>query len=198
MTQVQNLRVAVLATDGVEEAELVKPLEALREAGAQTKVLSIKLGEIQCFVHQDKGRRFPADGTIEDASPDDFDALLLPGGALNADTLRVDRNVKRFVQSFDRVRKPIAVICHAPWILISAGLVKGRTLTSFYTIEDDIRNAGGHWVDHEVCTDFNWVSSRKPDDIPAFNREMLMSFEQFCSPKAETVTGTAVRDASSK
>lgn len=176
MADIKNLRVATLATDGVEEAELLEPLKALKDSGAAVKVLSLQSNEIQCFNHHDKSSRFPVDGLISAASPDDFDALLLPGGALNADLLRADPDVKRFVHAIDAEKKPIAVICHAPWILISACVVKDRTLTSFYTIEDDIRNAGGHWVDREVVMDFNWVSSRKPADIPAFNREMLTTF----------------------
>lgn len=186
MADVKRLRVAVIATDGVEQAELEKPVEALRNAGAAVEVLSLKPGEFQCFNHQDKGGKFSADKAVKDARPDEYDALLLPGGALNADTLRADRDVLRFVRSFDEDKKPMAIICHAPWILISAGLVKGRTLTGYHTIEDDVRNAGGHWVDHEVACDFNWVTSRQPSDIPAFNREMLNTFAQLAH-KTQTV-----------
>lgn len=178
MADVKGLRVAVIATDGVEQPELLKPMEALRQAGAKVEILSLKPGEIQCFNHHDKGEKVKADKAVKDARPDDYDALLLPGGALNADTLRADRDVVRFVRSFDEEKKPMAIICHAPWILISAGLVKGRTLTGYHTIEDDVRNAGGHWVDREVACDFNWVTSRQPDDIPAFNREMLNTFSE--------------------
>jgi protease I len=179
MTNVKDLRVAVVATDGVEEPEIVEPVKALRDAGAKVEILSLKAGAIQCFQHHDKGVTLQASKAVKDAKPDDYDALLLPGGALNADALRVDRDVKRFVQSFDKEKKPIAFICHAPWILISACLVKDRTLTSYHTIEDDIRNAGGHYADREVVLDFNWVSSRQPSDIPAFNREMLNTFSEF-------------------
>lgn len=180
MADIAGIRVAALATDGVEEPELRDPVTALRNAGAKVTILSLKPGEIQCFNHHEKGSRVAVDGLIADARPDDYDALLLPGGALNADALRTDNAVKRFVRSIDSDRKPIAFICHAPWILISACLVRGRTLTSFHSIEDDIRNAGGHWVDHEVALDFNWVSSRKPDDIPAFIRETMETFAEFC------------------
>jgi protease I len=173
---VKGLRVAVLASDGVEEAEITKPIDALKRAGADVDVISLKAGEIQCFNHQDKSIRLTADHAIKDCDPASYDALLLPGGALNADTLRADMDVKRFVQSFDCEKKPIAVICHAPWILISAGVVKGRTLTGYHTIEDDIRNAGGHWVDRELACDFNWVSSRQPGDLPAFIPAMLSTF----------------------
>lgn len=178
MADVKDLRVAAIATDGVEQAELVKPVEALRSAGATVEILSLKPGEFQCFNHYDKGDRIRADKAVKDARPEQYDALLLPGGALNADTLRADRDVLRFVRSFDADKKPMAIICHAPWILISANLVKGRTLTGYHTIEDDVRNAGGHWVDHEVACDFNWVTSRQPSDIPAFNREMLNTFSE--------------------
>lgn len=179
MPNVKNLRVAVIATDGVEEPELVEPLKALQDGGAAVDVLSLKPGPIQCFRHHDKGVIVQADKAVKGASPDDYDALLLPGGALNADTLRADKDVLRFVQSFDKEKKPMAIICHAPWILISASIVKGRTLTGYCTIEDDIRNAGGHWVDREVESDFNWVTSRKPADLPAFIPAMLSTFREF-------------------
>jgi protease I len=179
MANISTVRVAVIATDGVEEAEIVQPVKALRDAGAKVEILSLKAGDIQCFNHHDKGSKIKAEKAVNDAPPDEYDALLLPGGALNADRLRVEPSVKRFVQSFDKERKPMAIICHAPWILISANLVRDRTLASYYTIEDDVRNAGGHWVDHEVVCDFNWVTSRQPDDIPAFNREMLNTFAAF-------------------
>jgi protease I len=178
MADVKDLRVAVIATDGVEQPELEKPVEALRQAGAKVEILSLKPGEFQCFNHHDKSVKAKADKTVKTARPEDYDALLLPGGALNADTLRADHDVLRFVRSFDQEKKPMAIICHAPWILISANLVRGRTLTGYHTIEDDVRNAGGHWVDHEVACDFNWVTSRQPSDIPAFNREMLNTFSQ--------------------
>ena len=186
MADVKGLRVAVIATDGVEQAELEKPVEALRNAGATVEILSLKPGEFQCFNHHDKGDKMKADKTVKDARPDEYDALVLPGGALSADTLRADRDVLSFAASFDKDKKPMAIICHAPWILISANLVKGRTLTGYHTIEDDVRNAGGHWVDHEVACDFNWVTSRQPSDIPAFNREMLNTFSELAH-KAQTV-----------
>jgi protease I len=186
MADVKNLRVAVVATDGVEEPEITEPIKALKDAGAKVEILSLKAGEIRCFRHHDKGSKLKAVKAVKDASPDDYDALLLPGGALNADALRVDIDVKRFVQSFDKEKKPIAFICHAPWILISSCLVKDRTLTSYHTIEDDIRNAGGHYADREVVLDYNWVSSRQPSDIPAFNREMLTTFAEFAPAAQKT------------
>jgi len=183
MPDINTLHVAVIATDGVEEDEIVKPIEALKQAGARVKILSLKPGRFQAFQHYDKGITLKADASVEDSHPDDFDALLLPGGALNADALRTDPAVKKFVKAFDDEKKPIAFICHAPWVLVSAGIVKGRTLTCYHTIADDIRNAGGHYVDHEVACDFNWVSSRQPSDIPAFSREMLHTFSQLAQPQ---------------
>jgi protease I len=179
MSQVKDLRVAVIATDGVEEAEILEPVKALRQEGANVEILSLKPGPVQCFRHLEKGEQVEAVKAVKDASPGDYDALLLPGGAVNADTLRMDSAVKRFVQSFDKEKKPMAIICHAPWILISANLVKGRTLTGYRTIEDDVRNAGGHWVDREVEPDFNWVTSRQPSDLPKFIPAMLSTFAEF-------------------
>jgi protease I len=181
MADVKNLRVAVIATDGVEEPEIVEPVKALRDAGAKVDILSLAKLEIQCFRHLDKGMKLHAVRSVKESSPDHYDALLLPGGALSADALRVDKSVKSFVAAFDSAKKPIAFICHAPWILISACLVKDRTLTSYHTIADDIHNAGGHYVDHEVACDFNWVSSRQPSDLPVFIREMFTTFSQLAT-----------------
>lgn len=179
MTDLSNLSVAVLATDGFEEAELTEPVRALKEAGARVEVLSTKSGQIQAFRHHDKGTTVSVDRLLDEAQPSEYDAVLLPGGALNADTLRMEPKVQSFLQEMQQAGKPFASICHAPWELVSANLVKGRTLTSYYTIQDDIRNAGGNWVDREVVVDGNWVTSRQPDDIPAFNREMLKLFAHF-------------------
>lgn len=179
MTDLSNLRVAVLATDGFEEAELTEPVRALREAKAKVDIISTKTGQIQAFRHHDKGSTVSADRTLEQIQPNDYDAVLLPGGALNADTLRMEKKAQSFLQQMQQAGKPFAAICHAPWVLISAKLVQGRTLTGYYTIQDDIRNAGGNWVDREVVVDGNWVTSRQPDDIPAFNQEMLNLFAQF-------------------
>lgn len=178
MTELSNLRVAVLATDGFEEAELTEPVRALKEAGATVEILSTKQGQIQAFRHHDKSIMVDVDRQLDDARPEEYDAVLLPGGALNGDTLRIEPKVQSFLRQIQQAGKPIAAICHAPWELVSANLVKGRTLTSYYTIQDDIRNAGGNWVDREVVVDDNWVTSRQPDDIPAFNREMLKLFSQ--------------------
>jgi protease I len=176
--KLSQMRVAILASDGFEQAELEKPRKALEEAGAKTVVIAPKSGKIQAFNHDEKGDKVTVDMTLDKANPEDFDALLLPGGALNADFLRAEKKAQEFVRSIDQAKKPIAVICHAPWLLVSAGLVKGRTLTSYHTIQDDIRNAGGSWRDEEVIRDRNWVSSRQPTDIPAFNREMISLFSE--------------------
>src|ERR1700761_5615480 len=172
----QGVRVAVLATNGYEEAELVEPKKALEEAGARVLVVAPKTGSIYGMKHHDKAGGMSEDLALSSAKSEDFDAVMLPGGALNADALRFEKEAQRFVQEMDRSGKPIAFICHAPWLLVSAGLTRGRTLTSYHTIQDDIKNAGGNWVDREVVRDRNWVSSRKPDDIPAFNKEMISLF----------------------
>jgi len=174
--QLQNLRVAILATQGFEQDELIEPRKALDKAGAQTIVIAPKPGTIQGMKHDEKADSVQVDLTLDQADPNAFDAVLLPGGALNADALRVDSRAQAFVRSIDQQKKPIAVICHGPWLLVSAGLVKGRTLTSYHTIQDDIRNAGGKWMDEMVTTDRNWVSSRQPADIPAFNEAIIQLF----------------------
>jgi protease I len=185
--QLSGLRVAILATNGFEEAELFEPRKALQDAGARTTVIAPKGGEIQGMKHDEKSHSVAVDSTLDKVDPGDFDAVLLPGGALNADALRVELGAQKFVQEIDRARKPIAFICHAPWLLVSANLAKGRTLTSYHTIQDDIRNAGAKWLDKEVVRDGNWVSSRQPTDIPAFNREMLSLFGE---PKARARTAS--------
>ncbi|MGD0542850.1 MAG: type 1 glutamine amidotransferase domain-containing protein [Candidatus Acidiferrales bacterium] len=176
--KLSQVRVGILASDGFEQAELEKPRKALEEAGAKTVVIAPKSGKIQGVNHDEKGDKVAVDISLDKANPEDFDAVLLPGGALNADFLRAEKKAQEFVRSIDQAKKPIAVICHAPWLLVSAGLVKGRTLTSYHTIQDDIRNAGGNWKDEEVIRDRNWVSSRQPADIPAFNREMISLFSE--------------------
>src|ERR1700722_1003653 len=176
MNQLQGLRVAILATDGFEEAELVQPRKALDDAGAKTVLIAPKGGKLQAMKHRDKSGTVKADMILNEADPAEFDAVLLPGGALNADALRMNESPQAFVKHIDAQHKPIAVICHGPWLLISAGLTLQRTLTSYFTIQDDVRNSGANWVDQEVIQDKNWVSSRKPDDIPAFNKKMLEVF----------------------
>jgi protease I len=174
----RGMRVAILATNGVEQPELTEPRKALDEAGARTTLIAPKAGKIKAMKHDQPGDEFDVDMTLNQASPEEFDAVLLPGGALNADSLRMENAAQEFVRFMDDSGKPIAVICHGPWLLISAGLVDGRTLTSYYTIQDDIRNADGQWMDKEVVRDQNWVSSRQPSDIPVFNQEMIKLFSE--------------------
>jgi protease I len=172
-----NLRVAVIATDGVEEPELAEPIKALRDAGARTELLSLRPGQIQAVRHDlQPTQKFTVDTAVDQADPGDYDALLLPGGAVNADRLRMEPAVQSFIKQMNNAGKPMAVICHAPWELVSAGLARGRTVTSYHTIQDDLRNAGATWVDREVVVDGTLVTSRQPSDIPAFNREMLNLF----------------------
>ena len=175
-TRLDRLHVALIATDGFEESELTEPLRALKEAGANVDVVSLKQGEIQAMRHHDKTIRVKSDKTLDELRPADYDAAMLPGGALNADRLRVEPKLQQFLRALDEAGKPIAAICHAPWELISAGLVRGRKLTAYHTIRDDIQNAGGTFRDQEVVVDGNWVTSRQPSDLPAFNREMLHLF----------------------
>jgi protease I len=176
--ELKGKRVAIVATDMVEQVELTEPRKALDEAGAKTELISIEPGKIQGFNHYDKGDELPVDRTIEEASADDYDALMLPGGVGNPDTLRMDENVVSFVRAFFEQGKPVAAICHGPWTLVEAGVVRNRTLTSWPSIQTDIRNAGGTWVDEEVHVDQGLVTSRKPDDIPAFNAKMIEEFAE--------------------
>ena len=171
--ELNGKRVAIVATDMVEQVELLEPRKALDEAGAQTELISLEAGKIQGFNHYDKGDEIRVDRTIEEASADEYDALLLPGGVGNPDMLRMDENVVSFVRDFFEQGKPVAAICHGPWTLVEAGVVRGRKLTSWPSIQTDIRNAGGNWVDEEVVVDQGLVTSRKPDDIPAFNAKMV-------------------------
>lgn len=177
MSALNDVRVAILATDGFEESELLEPMKALQEAGAEVRVVSLEPGEIQGMRHDaEKTVKVRVDSTIAEVSAQDFDAVHLPGGTLNADQLRMVPEVQNFLREMQAAGKPIAAICHAPWELISAGLVPGRTLTSYYTLKDDVLNAGGHWMDREVVEDGNWVTSRQPSDLPAFNRAMINLF----------------------
>jgi protease I len=169
----KGYKVAVLAVDGFEQAELVEPKRALADAGATVHVISAKPGKIQGFKHVDKGDTIDVDATFENARPEDYDAVLLPGGVVNGDALRMLREAQAFVKAADQANKPIAVICHGTWLPVSAGIIKGRTVTSWPSLQDDIRNAGGTWVDQEVVEDGNLISSRKPDDLPAFNKTLI-------------------------
>ena len=169
-------KVAILATDGVEQVELVEPRKALDAAGAVTHLISPKPGTIQAVNHDEKGDELPVDRPLSEVRASDYDALLLPGGVKNPDTLRMDQQAVQFVREFMLAEKPVAAICHGPWLLVEAGAVSGRTLTSYPSLKTDIRNAGGQWVDHPVQIDDRLITSRKPDDIPQFNEAILRGF----------------------
>lgn len=183
-------RVAILATDGVEEVELTEPREALERAGARTMLVAPSSAHpsdasagtpkraIRAWQHDHWGSEIPIDVSLEDARAGDFDALMLPGGVMNPDRLRMDARAVEFVRAFFIAAKPVAAICHAPWMLVEADVVRGRTLTSWPSLRTDVRNAGGDWVDREVVTDEGLVTSRKPDDIPSFNRKMIEEFAE--------------------
>jgi len=171
-------RIAILATDGVEQAELTEPRKALDDAGATTVVVSPKEGKLKGWQHDQWGDEIPVDRVLSQASADDFDALLLPGGVMNPDRLRMDKQAVQFVKAFFHAGKPVAAICHGPWLLVEADAVRNRALTSWPSLQTDIRNAGGDWVDREVVTDMGLVTSRKPADIPAFNRKMIEEFAE--------------------
>ena len=186
--KLQGKRVAFLATDMVEQVELTEPWKAVEQAGGTPELISLEEGEIQGFNHYDKGDTFRVDKTVEEASASDYDALVLPGGVGNPDTLRGDENAVAFVREFFEQAKPVGAICHGPWMLVEAGVVRGRKVTSWPTLQTDIRNAGGEWVDEEVVVDQGLVTSRKPDDLPAFNDKIV---EEFCEGKhAEQAAST--------
>jgi protease I len=170
-------KVAILATDGVEQVELEEPRRALDAAGATTHLIAPNEGSVQAMNHDDKGARLPVDRTLAQVRPSDYDALLLPGGVANPDRLRLDERAVQFVREFMLADKPVAAICHAPWMLVEANAVAGRTLTSWPSLRTDIRNAGGNWVDELVQVDDNLTTSRKPDDLPQFCAAMLKAFE---------------------
>jgi protease I len=176
--RLQGKRVAVLATDGFEQVELEKPVEALRAAGAQVEVVSPRRGEIQGFNHFDKGGKVGVDRELSQADADDYDALVLPGGVINPDQLRLVPRAIEFIRAFVEADKPIAAICHGPWTLINAEGVRGRRMTSWPSLEIDLRNAGANWVDEEVVVDRGLVTSRKPEDLPAFCAKMIEEFAE--------------------
>ncbi|MGZ3305210.1 MAG: type 1 glutamine amidotransferase domain-containing protein [Asticcacaulis sp.] len=176
--RLDTLHIAILATDGFEQAELNEPRRALDEAGADTKVVSPKPGRIRGWSHTDWGDPVDVDITLDEADPGDYDALLLPGGVFNPDKLRMNDKAVAFVKAFFDAGKPVAAICHGPWTIINAGAARGRRMTSWPSLEADLKNAGAHWVDEECVVDGNLVTSRKPDDIPAFNRAMIELFAQ--------------------
>lgn len=174
----EGLNIAILVTDGFEQVELVRPRRALDEAGATTNVVSPKADRVRGWNFTDWGDELPVDVRLDDAEPDDFDALLLPGGVINPDSLRIEPKAVAFVKAFFDAEKPVAAICHGPWTIINAGAARGRRMTSWPSLEVDLRNAGAKWVDEEAVTDQGLVTSRRPDDIPAFNRAMIDLFSR--------------------
>jgi len=192
MNELQGKRIAIIVTDGFEQIELTSPREALEKAGAKCVLIAPKDGQVQGFKHHDKADKFKVELTLEKANASDFDALMLPGGVINADAIRIDKKAQQIVQELERAGKPIAVICHGPWLLISSGVMKGRRITSWPTLQDDLRNAGAQWEDKECIRDRNWVSSRKPDDLPVFNREMVKLFSE-SRMRAEKKEGAEIR-----
>jgi protease I len=181
-------KVAILVTDGFEQVEMTKPREALNQVGAETKIVSLKPGKIQGMQHADKGDKFDVDLTLDEARPEEFDALMIPGGLMNPDALRSNDDALEFTRHFFREGKPVAAICHGPWVLIDAGVVRGRTLTSWPAIKTDVKNAGGKWVNEQVVIDNGLVTSQQPDDIPAFNQKMI---EEFCEGRHEAMATAA-------
>lgn len=175
-TKLQGKRIAIVATDGFEQVELTEPQRALIDAGATVEIVAPRGGEIQGMNHQEKGSKVKVDRTLDEAKPGDYAALVLPGGVANPDFLRTDQRAVNFVKSFVQEKKPIAAICHGPWTLIEAGGVKGRKVTSWPSLKTDLKNAGADWVDQEVVVDNGLVTSRKPDDLPAFCRKMIEEF----------------------
>ncbi|WP_041933662.1 type 1 glutamine amidotransferase domain-containing protein [Gloeothece verrucosa] len=171
--QLQDKKVAILVAEGFEQVEMTQPRQALEEVGAQTHLISPKGDKVQGWNHFDKGEEFPVDVVLDEADPSNYDALLLPGGVANPDLLRTQEKAVQFVKSFFEAGKPVAAICHGLWTLIEADVIRGRTVTSWPSLKTDLRNAGANWVDQEVVVDQGLVSSRKPDDIPAFNRKLI-------------------------
>jgi protease I len=185
-----GLRVAILATDGFEQSELTEPRKALDEAGATTEVVSPEEDAIKGWSHKEWGRMVDVDQSLDEANPDDYHALVLPGGVMNPDALRMQPKAVAFVKAFFDAAKPIAAICHGPWMVVESGAARGYRMTSWPSLKTDIKNAGGEWVDEEVVVDENLVTSRKPDDLPAFNREMISLFGQHQAGKREPRAGS--------
>ena len=193
MGKLDGKTVAVLFTDGVEQIELDKPVERLKEEGAEVEYVTLEPGEVQAFNHLDHADKIQVDTAVADADASDYDGLLLPGGVANPDFLRMDDDAVKFVHSFVDQAKPIAAICHAPWTLVEADVVRDRKLTSWPSLQTDIANAGGQWVDEEVVVDEGLVTSRNPDDIPAFTEKAI---EEFCEGKHEEMASSASGNAS--
>ena len=180
--ELKGKKVAFLFTEGVEQVELEQPLEAVKKAGAEAELISLETGEVEAWNHFDKGDKFEATKAVKDVSADDYDALVLPGGVANPDQLRADQDAVKFIRDFFEQHKPVGVICHGPWVLIEADVVKGRKVTSWPSLHTDLENAGAEWVDEEVVVDSGLVTSRKPDDLPAFCAKIV---EEFCEGKHE-------------
>jgi protease I len=197
MGKLDGKKIAFLATDGVEEIELIEPRKAVEGEGAEVELVSLKRGEFQGFDHLDKDQVFTADKAVKDASADDYDGLVLPGGVANPDFLRADEDAVRFVRGFLEAKKPVGAICHGPWTLVEADAIKGRTLTSWPSLQTDIRNAGATWVDEEVHVDQGLVTSRKPDDLPAFNAKIVEEFAEGRHERAPEPAGTGAGIGSS-
>lgn len=174
--QLTGRRIAFLATDGVEQVELTEPWAAVEQAGGRPELISLQAGKVQGYHHLDPADTFEVTATVADADPGDYDALVLPGGLANPDALRMDPDAVAFVRSFFGQSKPVAAICHAPWTMIEADVVRGRTVTSWPSLQTDLRNAGATWVDREVVTDSGLVTSRRPDDLPAFCAKLVEEF----------------------
>lgn len=178
MSNLENKKIAVLATDGYEQSELDSPVKALKEAGAEVEIISVKSGEIRSMKDHEWSDSIAVDKVVSEANVSDYAALLLPGGVINPDTLRQDKKAVHFVQSFFEKNKPVAAICHGPQILIEADVIKGKQMTSYASISKDLKNAGAEWVDKEVITDGNLTTSRNPDDLPAFNKRIIEEFSK--------------------
>jgi protease I len=176
--ELKGKRVAFLFTDGAEQVEVTEPLEAVRKAGAETDIVSLEKGEVEMWKHFDKGDKMTAEVAVADADPSDYDGLVLPGGVANPDQLRLNKDAVKFVRAFFEQDKPVGVICHGPWMLVETGVAKGRKVTSWPSLQTDLRNAGADWVDEEVVVDNGLVTSRKPDDLPAFCAKIVEEFAE--------------------
>ena len=188
----EGKKIAIVATDGFEQVELTEPKKNLEQAGATVEVLSIKPDKIKGWNHTDWGTTVKVDGLVKDAAPEAYDALVLPGGQMNPDSLRMDKDAIGFIQGFVQTGRPVAAICHGPWTLIDAGAVRGKTMTSWPSLRTDLKNAGANWVDQEVVRDGNLITSRKPEDIPAFSRTLVETlFEALSSATTQQRTSGA-------
>jgi len=182
---ISEQKIAILATDGVEQSEFMEPKRALEESGATVEVVSTKSGEIKGWNHTEWGESFQVDKTIDTVDASEYDALVLPGGVMNPDKLRTNPQAVSFVRKFFEEGKPVAAICHGPWMLVEANVLEGRKITSWPSLQTDIRNAGGQWVDEEVVVDQGLVTSRKPDDLPVFNQKMIEEFSEGPHPRQQ-------------